>query len=105
MNKLIIYGVNKNLSIFDIILNDPPPYFDFNNIFNIIQQYDFIVLLDDVINNKQKIIESIEFLIQNDFDQFILNNSQELSLEIMEYDYYKRIIKSNYNLNLRIKVI
>jgi hypothetical protein len=96
MNKLLIYGVNNNnLSKFDILLSDPPPYFDFNNIKNIIQEYDFIVLLDDVIQNKQKIIESINILIQNNYDQLILENSQESSLEIMEYDYYKRIIKSN----------
>jgi hypothetical protein len=96
MNKPIIYGVNSNLLIFDIIVYDPPLYFEFNNIKNIIQQYDFIVLLDDVLFlNKQKIIQSIEFLIQNDFDQLLLDNFQPISLEIMEYDYYKRIIKSN----------
>ena len=88
---MIIYGVNS-----EIILSDIPPYFDFNNIKNIIQQYDFIVLLDsDIIFDQKKIIESIEFMIQNDYDQLLLDNSQPISLEIMEYDYYKRIIKSN----------
>jgi hypothetical protein len=88
---MIIYGANS-----DIILSDPPPYFDFNNIKNIIQQYDFIVLLDEnIFFDQQKIIESIEIMIQNDYDQLLLNNSQPTSLEIMEYDYYKRIIKSN----------
>jgi hypothetical protein len=97
MKKLIIYGVNiSDLLKYDILLSDPPPYFDFNNIKNIIQEYDFIILLDDLIENyKKKIFESINFLIQNDYDQLILENSQELSLEIMEYDYYKRIIKLN----------
>ena len=88
---MIIYGVNS-----EIILSDIPPYFDFNNIKNIIQQYDFIVLLDsDIIFDQKKIIESIEFMIQNDYDQLLFDNSQPTSLEIMEYDYYKRIIKSN----------
>jgi hypothetical protein len=88
---MMIYGVNS-----DIILSDPPPYFDFNNIKNIIQQHDFIVLLDEnILFDQQKIIESIEFMIQNNYDQLLLNNSQPTSLEIMEYDYYKRIIKSN----------
>lgn len=84
MNKLIIYGVNSNnLLKFDQILFNIPPYFDFNNIKNIIQQYDFIILLDDLIHNELKIIESIEFLIQNNYDQFILDNSQEFCFEIM----------------------
>ena len=88
---MIIYGANS-----DIILSDLQPYFDFNNIKNIIQQYDFIVLLDEnILFDQKKIIESIEFMIQNDYDQLLLNNSQPTSLEIMEYDYYKRIIKSN----------
>ena len=88
---MIIYGENS-----DIILSNLQPYFDFNNIKNIIQQYDFIVLLDEnILFDQQKIIESIEFMIQNDYDQLLLNNSQPISLEIMEYDYYKRIIKSN----------
>jgi hypothetical protein len=88
---MIIYGANS-----DIILSDLQPYFDFNNIKNIIQQYDFIVLLDkNIIFDQKKIIESIEFMIQNDYDQLLLNNSHSTSLEIMEYDYYKRIIKSN----------
>jgi len=88
---MMFYGVNS-----EIILSNIPPYFDFNNIKNIIQQYDFIVLLDsDIIFDQKKIIESIEFMIQNDYDQLLFNNSQPTSLEIMEYDYYKRIIKSN----------
>ena len=88
---MMIYGVNS-----EIILSDIPPYFDFNNIKNIIQQYDFIVLLDsDIIFDQKKIIESIEFMIQNDYDQLLFDNSQPTLLEIMEYDYYKRIIKSN----------
>jgi len=88
---MIIYGVNS-----EIILSDPPPYFDFNNIKNIIQKYDFIVLLDEnIILDQKKIIESIEFMLQNGYDQLLLDNSQPTSLEIMEYDYYKRIIKSN----------
>jgi hypothetical protein len=96
MNKLIIYGVNiSDLLKYDTLLSDSLPYFDFNNIKTIIQKYDFIILLDDVIHNEQKIFESINFLIQTDYDQLILENSQELSLEIMKYDYYKRIIKSN----------
>lgn len=97
MHKLSIFGVNiSNLLKYDILLSDPPPYFDFNNIKNIIQQYDFIVLLDEnIIFDQQKIIESIEFIIQNDYDQILLNNSQITFLEIMEYDYYKRIVKSN----------
>jgi hypothetical protein len=77
-------------------LSNLQPYFDFNNIKNIIQQYDFIVLLDEnILFDQKKILESIEFMIQNDYDQLLLNNSQPISLEIMEYDYYKRIIKSN----------
>jgi len=97
MNKIMIYGVNSiNLSKIDLILNNPPPYFDFNNIKNIIQQYDFLVLLDDkIIFDQQKIIELIEFITKYDYDQILLDNSQVNSLEIMEYDYYKRIIKSN----------
>ena len=88
---MMIYGVNS-----EIILSDPSPYFDFNNIKNIIQQYDFIVLLDeDILFDQLKIIESIDFMIKNNYDQLLLNNSQPTSLEIMEYDYYKRIIKSN----------
>ena len=97
MNKIVIYGVNIiNLSKIDLILNDSPPYFDFNSIKHIIQQYDFLVLLDDIIIDQQlKIIELIEFIIKNDYDQLLLDNSHVNSLEIMEYDYYKRIIKSN----------
>lgn len=88
---MIIYGANS-----DIILSDLQPYFDFNNIKNIIQQYDFIVLLDEnILFDQQKIIESIEFMNQNNYDQLLFNNSQPTSLEIMKYDYYKRIIKSN----------
>jgi hypothetical protein len=88
---MMIYGVNS-----DLILSDPPSYFDFNNIKNIIQQYDFIVLLDEnILFDQQKIIESIKFMIQNNYDQLLLDNFQPISLEIMEYDYYKRIIKSN----------
>jgi len=88
---MMIYGVNN-----EIILSDPPPYFDFNNIKNIIQQHDFIVLLDEnILFDQQKIIESIDFINQNNYDQLLLDNSQPTSLEIMEYDYYKRIIKSN----------
>jgi hypothetical protein len=88
---MIIYGIN-----FDLILSEIPPYFDFNNIKHIIQKYDFIVLLDDeIFFDKKKITELIEFMIQNDYDQLLLDNSQEISLEIMEYDYYKGIIKSN----------
>ena len=94
---MIIYGVNSiNYENFDLILSDTPPYFNFNNIKITIQQYDFIILLDDAFFfDRQKIIESIDFLIQNDYDQLLLNNSHQTSLEIMEYDYYKRIIKSN----------
>jgi hypothetical protein len=96
MNKLIIYGVNNNNNLkFDVIISDPPEYFDFNNIFNIIQQYDFIVILDDVIHNKKNIIESLNFLIEINYDQIILDNAPNFSLEIMEYDYYNQIIKSN----------
>ena len=88
---MIIYGANS-----DIILSNLQPYFDFNNIKNIIQQYDFIVLLDEnILFDQQKIIESIEFMNQNNYDQLLFNNSQPTSLEIMKYDYYKRIIKSN----------
>jgi hypothetical protein len=88
---MMIYGVNS-----EIILSDPPPYFDFNNIKNIIQQCDFIVLLEkDILFDQQKIAESIEFMNQNDYDQLLLDNSHPTSLEIMEYDYYKRIVKSN----------
>ena len=70
MHKLSIFGVNiSNLLKYDILLSDPPPYFDFNNIKNIIQQYDFIVLLDEnILFDQQKIIESIEFIIQNNYD-------------------------------------
>ena len=97
MNKLIIYGVNiNNLTKFDIILYDIEPYFYFKNIQNIIQQYDFIVLLDKIKQyNNEKIIEYINFLIDNNYDQLILDNSQLISFEIMEYNYYNRIIKSN----------
>lgn len=88
---MMIYGVNN-----DLILSDTPPYFDFNNIKNIIQQYDFIVLLKKgILFDQQNIIESIEFMNQNDYDQILLDNSHPISLEIMEYDYYNRIIKSN----------
>ena len=94
---MIFYGININsLLHFDIILSNPPPYFDFNNIKNIIQQYEFLVLLDDeIFFDKKKIIESIEYMIENNYDQFLLDNSQPTFLEIIEYDYYKRIIKSN----------
>jgi hypothetical protein len=104
MNKLIIYGVNiNNILKFDFIISDTPEYFDFNNIKNIIQKYDFIIILDGVIHNKKNIIESINFLIENNYDQIILDNSENILLEIMEYDYYNRIIKSNRifkNLNI-----
>lgn len=94
---MIFYGININsLLHFDIILSNPPPYFDFNNIKNTIQQYDFLVLLEDEsFFNQKKITESINFMIKNDYDQFLLDDSQPTSLENMEYDYYKRIIKSN----------
>ena len=97
MNNVIIYGVNyNNLSNFNIIIKNPEQYFDFIKIKAIIQQYDIIILLDDSINyDNQKIIESIEFLIEYDFDQLLLDNSYPISLEIMDFDYYKRIIKSN----------
>lgn len=97
MTKIVIYGVNIiNLLKIDLILNDPPPYFDFNSIKDIIQQYDFLVLLDDkIIFDQLKIIELIEFITNNDYDQLLLDNTQVNSLEIMDYDYYKRIIKSN----------
>jgi hypothetical protein len=97
MNKLIIYGVNINhITKFDLILSDIEPYFDFKNIQNIIQQYDFIVLLDKTKQyNNEKIFEYINFLIKNDYDQIILDYLQPISLEIMEYDYYNRIIKLN----------
>jgi hypothetical protein len=95
MNKLIIYGVNiNNINKYDTIISDIEPYFDFNNIKNIIQQYDFIVLLDNIIQYNKNIIECINFLIKNDYDQLFLDNSNQL-LEIMEFDYYNRIIKSN----------
>ena len=88
-------SADSGLLNFDLILTEPPPYFEFLSIKNIIQQYDFMVLLDNVTHNKQKIIESIDFLIKNDYDQLLLDNSQPNSLEIMEYDYYKRMVKSN----------
>ena len=94
---MIFYGINiSNLLKYDILLSNPPPYFDFNKILNIIQEYDFILLLDDgIIFEPQKIIESIEFMIENNYDQILFDNSQTTFLEIMDYDYYKKIIKSN----------
>jgi hypothetical protein len=97
MYKLIIYGVNiNNLLKFDVIISDLQEYFDFKNIKNIIEQYDFIILLDNTKKyNYKKISKLLNFLIDNDYDQLILDNSQKLSLEIMEYNYYYKIIKSN----------
>ena len=41
---MIFYGINiSNLLKYDKLLSNPPPYFDFNNILNIIQDYDFIL--------------------------------------------------------------
>jgi hypothetical protein len=97
MNKLIIYGANINhITNFDIILSDIEPYFNFKNIQNIIQKYDFIILLDKTKKyNNEKIFEYLNFLVSNYYDQIILDYLQPISLEIMEYDYYNRIIKSN----------
>lgn len=72
------------------------PYYDFSKIKDEIQQYDFIIFLDDVFDyDEQNILKLIEYLIKNNIDQLILNNTQPISSEIMEYDYYKKIIKSN----------
>lgn len=98
MNKLlIIYGKNTyNPTNIDIIYIEPEPYYDFRKIKDKIQQYDFIIFLDDTIDyDEQNILKSIEYMIDQNLDQLILNNSHQISLEIMEYDYYKKIIKSN----------
>ena len=100
MNKLLIYEKNTNNSNnptnIDIIYIKPEPYYDFRKIKDKIQQYDFIIFLDDTIDyDEQNIIKSIEYMIDQNLDQLILNNFHQISLEIMEYDYYKKIIKSN----------
>jgi hypothetical protein len=97
MNKLIIFGVNiKNITKIDTIMSDIEPYFDFKKIINIIQQYDFIILLEKTNQyNNEKIVESLNIMLSNNYDQLILDNSQQISLENMDYDYYNRIIKSN----------
>ena len=98
MNKLLIlYGKNTYNPIdIDTIYIEPEPYYDFSQIKDKIQQYDFIIFLDDTIDyNKKNILKSIEYIIDQKLDQVILHNSQQISLEIMEYDYYKKIIKSN----------
>ena len=72
------------------------PYYDFSKIKDEIQKYDFIIFLDDIFDyDEQNILKLIEYLIKNNIDQLILNNTQPISSEIMEYDYYKKIIKSN----------
>ena len=97
---LIIYGKNNpnptNPTNIDIINIEPEPYYDFSQIKDKIQQYEYIVFLDDTLNyDESYITKSIEYLIQYDLDQLILNNSVTIFSEIMEYEYYKKIIISN----------
>jgi hypothetical protein len=97
---IIIYGKNNqnptNSTNIDTIYIEPEPYYDFSQIKDKIQQYEYIVFLDDILDyHESYITESIEYLIQNDSDQLILNNSEPIFSEIMEYDYYNKIIKFN----------
>ena len=101
MNKLlIIYRKNThnihNTQNIDTIYIEPEPYYDFSKIKDKIEKYDIIIFLDDTIDyNESKITELIEYLILHKLDQLILHNSDFISSVIMEYDYYKNIIKSN----------
>jgi hypothetical protein len=72
------------------------PYFDFSKNEENIKYYDFILFYDDNFNfDDNQIIEYTKFMINNKLDQFILNNSEDLSLNNIEYNYQKKIIKSN----------
>jgi len=96
MNKLIIiYGKNThNTENIDTIYIEPEPYYNFHKIKYKIKQYDFIIFLDDTIDyDKLNISKSIEYIIDQNLDQVILHNCDPITLEIMEYDYYKKIIK------------
>ncbi len=102
MKKILVIIYEKNTPTptyptnIDYIYIDPEPYYDFSQIKDKIQQYEYIVFIDDTLDyDELYITKSIEFLIQYDLDQFILNNSETISSTIMEYDYYKRIIISN----------
>jgi hypothetical protein len=72
------------------------PYFDFLKNEEDIKYYDFILFYDDNFNfDDNQIIEYTKFMINNKLDQFILNNSENISSNNSEYNYYKKIIKSN----------
>ena len=94
---IIIYGKNTNNPInIDTIYIGLEPYYDFSQIKDKIQQYDYIIFLNDILDyDEQNIIKLIEYSIENNIDEIILNNSQPISFEIKEFDYYKKIIKSN----------
>lgn len=75
---------------------DITPYFDFLKNEENIKYYDFILFLEDNFElDDNKIIEYTKFMINNKLDQYILNNSEKLLSENKEYNYYKKIIKSN----------
>ena len=56
------------------------PYFDFLKNEEDIKYYDFILFYDDNFNfDDNQIIEYTKFMINNKLDQFILNNSENIS--------------------------
>jgi hypothetical protein len=72
------------------------PYFDFSKNEENIKYYDFILFYDDNFDfDENQIIEYTKFMINNKLDQFILNNSEDIISNNIEYNYYKKIIKSN----------
>jgi hypothetical protein len=72
------------------------PYFDFLKNKENIKYYDFILFFDDNFElDDNQIIEYTKFMINNKVDQYILNNSENLLSNNNEYNYYKKIIKSN----------
>jgi hypothetical protein len=94
---MIIYGKNTHNSInIDTIYIKLEPYYDFSQIKDKIQQYDYIIFLNDILDyDEQNIIKLIQYSIENNIDEIILNNSHPISFEIKEFDYYKKIIKLN----------
>ena len=72
------------------------PYYDFSKIKDKIKEYDFIIFLNDKTKyDETKITEWLEYINQNNLDQLIINNYENAPINIKEYDYYRRITKSN----------
>jgi hypothetical protein len=72
------------------------PYFNFSKNEENIKYYDYILLYDDNFDfDENQIIEYTKFMISNKLDQFIFNNSENILLNNIEYNYPRKIIKSN----------